>query len=231
MKDIKDYIYEEQQDKAKWIAIAITTKGDSVHNYKDQTSERVVTIDTYYELQDKGVTKGGYEILSISALGHACKSKEDAETFLSRSEKKPRKTKIDKGDAKYIVWAMNIGKMNPTGKTIYDWNFFTDDMAKNASIYMGKYGRSFLWGAKGGLKPGDTLCVVDNDSQKRLPGAPAEIEAVCDCTPEAFDKMIRNSSLSSYCKPKHRAFGKVVDGLPWAKFGQLYSIKGFTDEE
>jgi hypothetical protein len=41
-----------------------------------------------------------------------------------------RKTPINKGNADYIVYAINIGKFTPTGKTKYDWNLWEEGKKK-----------------------------------------------------------------------------------------------------
>ena len=225
MKNLKNFIVEAAEKK--WVAIDITTAADSYHS-KDSTSQRVVSYDTYQEMKEKGRTKGYMTIKHIEMISPVCNSKEAAMEFIAVPEKKARKSKINKGNADYIVWCISSGSMNPSGKTKWDWNLW--DEQKDAEIYMGDYGRSFLFGAPGSLKVGDTLFCIDNDTQKKLAGAPKKIEAVCKCNLEDFRKVYRET-YPDCCKSPKRAFGKVSDGLPWTnRMGQFYSIKGVAKE-
>lgn len=225
MKNINTYLLEKKENN-EWIAISVTTAADHYHS-KDSTTQRVVSYDTYQEMREKGHTKGYMTIKSIEKLSPVCKTKEAAMEYLDVPEKKARKSKINKGDADYIVWCISSGSMNPSGNTKWDWNFWEE--WKDLEIYMGRYGRCFLMGATGSLKEGDTLFCVDNDTQKKLAGAPDKVEAVCKCNIEDFRKTFREK-WPSICKRPSRAFGKISDGLPWGKMGQFYSIKGVAEE-
>ena len=187
MKSINEYILEKKENQ-EWIAIEVTTAADSYHS-KDSTSQRVVSVDTYQEMKEKGHTKGYMIIKSIEKLSPVCKSKEDAMSYLDIPEKKVKKGKINKGDADYIVWCISSGAMNPSGKTKWDWNFWEE--WKDNEIYISDYGRSFLIGAPGSLKVGDEVFCVDNDTQKKLTGAPKKIAAVCKCNIEDFRETFR----------------------------------------
>ena len=182
-------------------------------------------------MMKKGHTKGHAEVKHITKLGPWCKTKDKAAEYLDYKEKKVKKGKINKGDADYIVWCMSIGKMNPAGKTTYDWSIWEEWKNDDAEIYIGSKwaSASFLIGAKGSLKVGDTVFCVDNDTQKKLSGAPSTIVDVCPCNKEAFQTKIREL-MPTQCKRPTRAFGKITDGLPWGKFGQMYSIKGVAEE-
>lgn len=210
----------------KWVAIEITTANNS-YTSKETTSQRVVTLDTYNELRSKGYTKGYLEIRSLDKLSPVCSSKEAAMGYLDAKEKKMRKTKINKGNADYIVWCISSGSMNPSGKTKWDWNFWEE--WKDSEIYISDYGRSFLMGRPGSLKVGDKVCCVDNDTQKKLPGAPNKIAAVCKCNIEDFRKTFRKN-WPSICKNPSTSFGRESDGLPWGRMGQFYSIKGIAED-
>lgn len=226
MKSINKYITEKAGDSGKWVAIEITTAADGIHD-KDKTSQRVISLDTYYDMKEKGYTKGQMTIKYLNKISPVCNSKEAAMSYLDVPQKKSRVSKIDKNGADYIVWCINCGKMNAAGNTKWDWNIWDE---KDSEIYMGDYGRSFLFGAAGSLKRGDTLFCVDNDTQKKLTGAPKKVEAVCKCDIEDFRKVYRET-YSTCCKPPKRAFGKVSDGLPWTnRMGQFYSIKGVAKE-
>ena len=225
MKDIKEFISEAVKKVDQWVAVAVTTAADHYHD-KETTTQRVVSVDTYNELK-QGRTKGYMTVSHVEALGPVCKSKEQAMEFLDSVQKKVKKGKINKGDADYIVWCISSGGMNAAGKTKWDWNFWEE--WKDAEIYMSPYGRSFLMGAPGSLKVGDTVFCVDNDTQKKLSGAPDKIAAVCKCNLESFRETFRKE-WPSICKRPARAFGKVSDGLPWQKMGQFYSIKGVAEE-
>lgn len=227
MKDINEYILEKAGDSGKWVAIEITTAADYYHS-KDTTSQRVVSYDTYLDMKEKGRTKGYMTIKYLDMLSPVCRSKDDAMTYIDVPEKKARKSKINKGNADYIVWCISSGSMNPSGNTKWDWNFWEE--WKDSEIYMGDHGRSFLMGAPGSLKVGDTLFCVDNDSQKKLPGAPDKVEAICKCNLEDFRKVYRET-YPDCCKKPSRQFGKDSDGLPWQRrMGQFYSIKGIAEE-
>ena len=210
MRNIVDYINEAKTKNDEWVAIEVTTAADSFHS-KDTTSQRVVSYDTYQEMKEKGHTKGYMTIKYIDKLSPVCKTKEQAMEYIDVPEKKARTSKIDKGDADYVVWCISSGSMNPTGNTKWDWNFWEE--WKDSEIYMSDYGRSFLIGAPGSLKVGDTVFCVDNDTQKKLPGAPKKIAAVCKCNINDFRETFRKE-WPSLCKRPSRAFGKVSDGLP-----------------
>ena len=224
MRDITVFLNEAAEKE--WVAISVTTAADHYHD-KDSTSQRVVSYDTYQEMKEKGHTKGYMTIKHIEKLSPVCKTKEAAMEYIDVPQKKMKKGKIDKKGADYIVWCISSGSMNPAGKTKWDWNLW--DEQKDAEIYMGRWGRSFLFGASGSLKEGDTLFCVDNDTQKKLAGAPDKVEAVCKCNIEDFRKTFREK-WPSICKRPSRAFGKISDGLPWGKMGQFYSIKGVAEE-
>ena len=226
MKDIITFINEASNKADKWVAIEITTASDFYHD-KDTTSQRVVSLDTYYELKETGRTKGHMSVKHIEKLSPVCNSKESAMNFIDIPQKKARTTKINKGNADYIVWCISSGGMNAAGKTKWDWNFWEE--WKDAEIYISPYGRSFLMGAPGSLKVGDKVFCVDNDTQKKLSGAPDKIAAVCKCNIDDFRETFRKE-WPSLCKRPTRAFGKVSDGLPWQKMGQFYSIKGVAEE-
>ena len=227
MKDINEYILEKAGDSGKWVAIEITTASDFYHD-KDTTSQRVVSYDTYLDMKEEGRTKGYMTIKYLDMISPVCRSKDDAMTYIDVPEKKARKSKINKGNADYIVWCISSGSMNPSGNTKWDWNFWEE--WKDSEIYMGDYGRSFLMGAPGSLKVGDTLFCVDNDTQKKLPGAPGKVEAISKCNLEDFRKVYRET-YPDCCKKPSRQFGKDSDGLPWQRrMGQFYSIKGIAEE-
>ena len=227
MKQVIEYV-AEAQNKNEWIAVEVTTAGDSVHGWKDSISQRVISLDTYYEMREKGHTKGYMVIKHIEKLSPVCKSKEEAMNYIDVPEKKARKSKINKGDADYIVWCISSGSMNPSGNTKWDWNFWEE--WKDSEIYLGDYGRSFLMGAPGSLKVGDKVFCVDNDTQKKLAGAPKKIEAISKCNIEDFREVYRKTYPDCCKKPSYQ-FGKKSDGLPWQRrMGQFYSIKGVAEE-
>ena len=228
MKSVLNYINEAKENQA-WVAVAITTS-DSFYSSKEKTSQRVISVDTYNEIKSNGRTKGHMEVRHIEKLSPVCRSKEDAMSYIDVPQKKMKKGKINKGDADYIVWCISSGSMNPSGKTKWDWNFWEE--WKDNEIYMGRGGAgiSFLIGAPGSLKVGDTVYCVDNDTQKKLTGTPKDIKAICKCNLEDFRKVFRET-YPGMCKSPKRAFGKVSDGLPWTnRMGQFYSIKGVAEE-
>lgn len=226
MKDITLFLNESVEKK--WVAIEITTKGDSVHGYKDSTSQRVVSYDTYQEMKEKGHTKGYMQIKYLDTISPVCRSKEDAMNYIDIPQRKAKKGKINKGDADYIVWCISSGSMSPSGKTKWDWNIWEE--WKDSEIYIGDYGRSFLIGAPGSLKVGDKLYCVDNDTQKKLPGAPRKVDAISKCNIDDFREVYRKTYPDCCKKPSYQ-FGKQSDGLPWQRrMGQFYSIKGVAEE-
>ena len=224
MRNITVFLNEAAEKK--WVAISVTTAADYYHD-KDSTSQRVVSYDTYQEMKEKGHTKGHMEIKYIEKLSPICKSKDEAMNYIDVPEKKARKSKINKGDADYIVWCISSGSMNPAGKTKWDWSLW--DEQKDAEIYMGDYGHCFLFGAPGSLKVGDKLFCIDNDTQKKLAGAPRKVEAISKCNIDDFREVFRKT-WPSICKRPSYQVGKKSDGLPWGKMGQFYSIKGVAEE-
>ena len=226
MKDLKEYINESSE--TKWVAIEVTTNSDLwAEDRKTTTSQRVVSYETYKEMKEKGYTKGHMEIVSLDVISPVCRNKDDAMSYIETKQKTPRKSKIDKGNADYIVYAISSGKMNPSGSTKWDWNFWEE--WKDSEIYIDKhFCGSFLMGAPGSLKVGDKVFCVDNDTQKKLTGAPTKIDAVCKCNIEDFRETYRKVC-HERCKSPKISFGRKIDGLPWQRMGQFYSIKGVSD--
>lgn len=240
MKNVLEYINEATSNQ-KWVAIEVTSVNQALSGSKQTTSQRVVSWDTYQEIKASGSTKGGYmKVLSVDTLGPATRNKEEAMSYLDKSQKTARKTKINKGECKYIAYLISCGKMSASGKTSWDWNLWDTFKGEETEIYMmsfhdlasvEKYGsgvRSFLVGAKGSLKIGDSVFGVDNDSQKKLSGVDANVVGICKCTYDDFVAKYRELC-PKLCKKPSRQFGKTSDGLPWARMGQLYSIKGITE--
>lgn len=229
MRKFIDYINEAEQ---KWVAIEITTEGP-FYDSKPVTSQRVVTLDTYNELENKGRTKGGYEILRLSKLCSPTKDRSYAETYLDKKDKTPRKSKIDKKDADYIVYAITLGKLTPGGSTNFSYNLweeFGDD--KSAIYVLGDYprGQYFLVGAKDSLDLNDTFVIADNDSQKLLgSGRKFKVTAILPADKDGFVEGYRKE-FSEHCKKPSVSFGRQLDGIPWKLFSQIYSIKGVAKE-
>ena len=144
------------------------------------------------------------------------------------NKKTVKKTPIDKKGADYIVYCITSGKLNPSGNTSFDFNLW--ELGKeneNLYIFGDKY--SILFGAKDSLKVGDTVYCVDNDSLRKLSGMVLnKISFVCRATYEDFVKTYRET-FPSLCKAPKFAFGKKIDGLPWNRMGQMYSIKGVSE--
>lgn len=226
MKNITEFIHEAASE-TYWVAVEVTTK--EWGSDKSRTSQRVVSIDTYDEMRDSGRTKSGAEVLGVSKLCSPTKDKEMAMSYLDRQEKTRRKTKLKKGDADYIVYAMNIGSLTSSGRTKYDWNFWETNEDNPGELYT-DYGYAFLWGAKGSLKEGDKVVCVDNDTNKKLSGGIKVVKQVLPASKEEFVKVYREK-FPTLCKRPTVAFGQQRDGLPWPKMMALYSIKGVTDQD
>ena len=225
MKSLKESIEESLEVNESTVYVAIEDVMEPNTYYpKGTRSYRVVSLDTWEKLRRGEKTNYGEH--TYTELGRSS-NKEIAQSFLPSSQKTARKSKIDKKGADYIVYCISSGKMNAGGNTNWDWNFWEE--WKGSEIYMDKWGRSFLIGAPGSLKVGDTVFCVDNDTQKKLSGAPSVIGAVCKCDLEEFRKEFRKK-FPSQCKKPSFSFGKRHDGLPWVTFGQIYSIKGIADE-
>ena len=213
----------EKLNAQKWVAISVTTRSTNGWDYgKQSTSERVVSYETYQNLK-QGKTKGYREVVSVETLGPVCSTKLKAMDFLTPKETNKRKSDIDKGDADYIVYCISSGKFNPSGKTSFDFSIWED----NYELYYDSRRRSILFGAPGSLKEGDMIYCVDNDTNKKLSGAPKRIDMVCKCDLDEFRKKFREK-YPNLCKSPKYAFGKVSDGLPWSSMGQMYSIKGIA---
>lgn len=223
MKDLKKYINEAASNQV-WVAIQDDYTPDSYDSYdRPRTSYRVVTAETFRDL--KNGTKQNYGNHEYTELGRS-RDKEEAQSYLPSSQKTARKSKIDKKGADYIVYCISSGKMNAAGKTKWDWNFWEE--WPDSEIYIDRRGDCFLMGAPGSLEIGDKVFCVDNDSQKKLTGAPTEIKAVCKCTLEDFRNEYRKV-FDDRCKRPSVSFGRKIDGLPWQTMGQFYSIKGVSD--
>lgn len=222
MKSVVSCINEELNAQ-KWVAISVTTRSTNGWDYgKETTSERVVSYETYQNLK-RGETKGYREVVSVETLGPVCSTKLKAMDFLTPKETNKRKSEIDKGDADYIVYCISSGKFNPSGKTSFDFSIWDE----NRELYYDKARRSILFGAPGSLKEGDTIYCVDNDTNKKLSGAPKVIDMVCKANLDEFRTKFREK-YPDLCKSPKYAFGKVSDGLPWSRMGQMYSIKGIA---
>ena len=213
----------EKLNAQKWVAISVTTRSNDGWDYgKEITSERVVSYETYQNLK-QGKTKGYREVVRVDTLGPVCSTKLKAMDFLTPKETNKRKSEIDKGNADYIVYCISSGKFNPSGKTSFDFSIWDE----NRELYYDRRRQSILFGAPGSLKEGDTICCVDNDTNKKLPGAPKRIDMVCKADLDEFRTKFREK-YPDLCKSPKYAFGKVSDGLPWSRMGQMYSIKGIA---
>ena len=231
MNNILNYI-NEAKEAVKWVAIEVTTEDDYSHKKgKVKTSQRVVSYETYIELKNNRRTKAGANIVSIDTLGPATRNKEEAMSYLDAPKRATRKSEVDKGDAKYLVYTINCGKFNVNGNTKFDWNIYTNDKdsVEKAELYTD--GWAFLYGVQGSLKVGDTLCCVDNDTQVKVKSysAPKKVEAILPCTSEEDFIEAYRKAFPNVCKPKKYAFGKLNHGLPVSRMGQLYSIKGISE--
>lgn len=239
MKNISQFINESND--TVWIAIEVYTEPDHYHP-KGTKSQRVVTMDTYDELRSTMRTRSHMRISSIHELSHPTRNKQDALSYLEASQKTPRKSKIDKCGADYIVWAIVMGKFQANGNTKFGWNVWDEcaNMPKDepACIYvLGStwtdswnqehyHASTFLYGSKDSLKEGDTVCCVDNDSQKSIRGMGKTVLSVIPVTcKDDFVKAYRERFPRNCSRPK-RAFGRISDGLPWSDFGNIASIKG-----
>ena len=249
MRFISDYIYEALIKKntkinidllriipgksSKWLPIEMLLK----YNFDEEIKKQIAVTSDEYELLTyivdkdlKGTHKDGVswnsvkKIINISKLGPECNDVKVALNYLNDTGE--RKSKLRKYDADYVIWCINGGKMNPTGKTYFEkynlWEYFD-----YCDIYMGYYGRSFLIGQPGILSINDKVLCVDNDNANKLSGAPNIIKGICKCNIDDFRKIFYNE-WPSICKRPKVAFGKKIDGLPWTKMGQFYFIKGVS---
>lgn len=230
MNNILKYI-NEAKEAVRWVAIEVTSEDNRLPGSKPKTSQRVVSYDTYLELKNSRRTKGGQDVLSIDTLGPATRNKEEAMSYLDTKKSGPRKSAINKGDAKYLVYTINCGKFNVNGNTKFDWNIYTNDKDSDEKAELYTDGWSFLYGVKGSLKVGDTLCCVDNDTQVKVKSysAPKKVEAILPCTSEEDFIEAYRKAFPNVCKPKKYAFGKLNHGLPVTRMGQMYSIKGISE--
>lgn len=234
MNNILNYINEAKQ-AVKWVAIEITTENVYIRGSKPKTSQRVVSYETYLELKDSRRTRGGQKVLSIDTLCPPTRNKEEAiahvEYKKGGARGGARKSTIDKGDAKYIVYTINCGKFNINGNTKFGWNIYTNDKDSDEKGELYTDGRSFLYGVQGSLNVGDTLCCIDNDTQIKVKSYSTvkKVEAILPCTSEEDFIEAYRKAFPNLCKPKKYAFGKLNHGLPISRMGQLYSIKGISE--
>ena len=55
------------------------------------------------------------------------------------------------------------------------------------------------------------------------------VDAVLSCkSKEDFVEQFRKE-FPNMCKRPSVSFGRKIDGIPWADFGQMYSIKGVSE--
>jgi len=154
---------------------------------------------------------------------------------ISKNNLPSKETKINKNGAKCLVYVTNIGKFSSSGKTNFDWNFW--DYVKEqgyVEIYT-DYGMEFLFGTPGSLSKGDTLVCVNNDTNKKVPGAsvPKQVLHVFNIkSKEDFADKFRKA-FPDRCKQPSSQFGKNTDGLPWNTgryaFKQIYSIESVSE--
>lgn len=226
MKSLKEVI-QEAKDDVKWVAIEVVTEHPIDYN-KTVRSQRVVSLDTYREMMDKGHTKSHMRIISVDKLSPECRTREAAMEYLDQPKREKRKSAIDKGGAKYIVYAISNGQLKSSGDNANGWNIWEEGARGDVELYT-EGGGYFLYGAKGSLKVGDTICIVDNDTHKKLCTAFKKIEHILPCdSKEHFIEAYRET-FPKFCKKPTYAFGRKTDGIPWSSFGPTYSIKGISE--
>lgn len=226
MKSLIEVI-QEAKDDVRWVAISVTT--DDPYKEKNVTSQRVVSVDTYNELREKGHTKSHSTIVSIDVLSPKCRTREEAMGYIDQPKREKRKSDINKGGAQYIVYAISNGQLKSSGDTAHGWNIWEDGADGNVELYTNDRGGYFLYGAKGSLKVGDTICIVDNDTHKKLCTYFKEVAHILPCdSKENFVEAYRNT-FPNYCKRPSYSFGRKTDGIPWSGFGPTYSIKGISE--
>lgn len=225
MKNLIEIIKESIINESVFVAIEDIAEPDHYHP-KKRTSYRVVTLDTFKKLVDPDSdNRRSYGEHHYYELGRGS-SREEAESFLPSSEKKPRKSSINKEGADYIVYTIPLGKVSPTtGKTKFDWSVFDEDH-KDSELYLISHSGkanwcSVLWGSKDSLKVGDKVVIVDNDSQRKTSGVASGVQIVfdsCTSTQSDFDKIAR----------KYDSF-RGRGNKKWDSLGTWYSIKGVTN--
>ena len=71
---------------------------------------------------------------------------------------------------------ISFAKMNKSGKTDFDWNFWEE--FKDGYLYFGQW--SFLISrSEDTLKVGEEVLCRDNDSGRKLSSAPTKIYGIC----------------------------------------------------
>jgi hypothetical protein len=226
MKSLKEVI-QEAKDDVRWIAIEVVTE-NPIDDYKTVRTQRVVSLDTYREMKDKGHTKSHMPIISVDKLSPECRTREAAMEYLDQPKREKRKSAINKGGADYIVYAISNGQLKSSGDTANGWNIWEDGALGTVELYTER-GGYFLYGAKGSLKVGDTICIVDNDTHKKLCTSFKKVEHILPCdSKENFIEAYRKT-FPNYCKKPTYAFGRRTDGIPWSSFGPTYSIKGISE--
>lgn len=226
MKSLTEVIQEAKED-VRWVAISVTT--DDPYKEKNVVSQRVVTVDTYNELRKNGHTRSHSTIVSIDVLSPKCRTREEAMEYIEQPKREKRKSEINKGSAQYIVYAISNGQLKSSGDTANGWNIWEEGADGNVELYTNDRGGYFLYGAKGSLKVGDTICIVDNDTHKKLCTFFKKVTNILPCdSKENFVEAYRKE-FPAYCKRPSYSFGRKTDGIPWSSFGPTYSIKGISE--
>lgn len=228
MKSLKDTINEAIKP-TRWVAISVVTKG---YGDKEVSSERVVSVETLAELEDRGYTKGGMEVLSLEKLCQPQSSRDRAMEYLTPKSSKPRKSKIDAKGADYIVYTIPCGTLSEGGKSKWGWNFWEEGhkstaMGESMSFFKVEYG-PILWGVSGSLNIGDEVILIDNDSFRTVPTGRGKIEYIWSAN--SLDEFIEDiKKAKGYTKPSKYAFGRVTSPVDWKSLRSVYSIKGVAN--
>lgn len=124
---------------------------------------------------------------------------------------------------KYKVPSICIGSINiPTGKTHFDWSIYDTSFGDTAEIALTSNSR-LIYGH--GLVVGDTVSLVDNDSNRKISGCTGiKIVAVCKSNKIDVMKMLKENGFDYY---PVRPFTKKASNN---KLYSSYSMKGLINE-
>ena len=237
MKRISDYLnesygYDDRKATARnirntkapagkeFVAVVDNATNDMTH--KTTRSEKVMTYSNYMQ-QREGVKAYNGVTHELEVIGFSS-TREGAEDYLEPKQQKQRvKSKINAHGAEYIVHGISCGSFNLTsGKTKFDWSIYDQ---KNGYIFFTD--RHFiLYGVKDTLKEGDTVWVVDNDTQRAISRAYTGKATITACVPANKEDITKWGIETNNVVRTSGGFGRGA-GYKWrSSMSMLVSVKG-----
>lgn len=126
-------------------------------------------------------------------------------------------------NADYVVYAINVGIIKKDGKTKFGWNLFDNAHKDNPGYLYSDLHNGILYSANDSFKVGDNIVVLDNDTRRKLPGAPKMINVAAECDMKTFNDAFEKEyyKINGYMRASDR---KMLKNPLCSK--QMYVIKG-----